>query len=210
MAKKININLQNLPPAARIAIALVPTVLIIVLFFFLSYKPKAAEIKKFKADIISQEKEIAKNEAKVAKLSEIKEKYKELEFSLKLLSQQLPEEKEVSDLLKQISDHGVKSGLSIKLWKPGSKQVHPSNIVYVIPVSVKMSGTYHNLGTFFSRLTGLSRIVNTEDITMKKTSSQKEGRLAAIDISFKTQTFSAIPLKEMQDLQGKKSKKRRR
>ena len=143
MAKKLDINLQNLPPAARIAIALVPTVLIIVLFFFFSYKPKASEIKKLKAEIVSQEKEIAKNEAKVAKLTEIRKKYKELEFSLKVLSQQLPEEKEVSDLLKQISDLGVGSGLATKLWKPGAKQTHPSNIVYVIPVSVKMSGTYH-------------------------------------------------------------------
>lgn len=194
MAKKLNINMQNLPPVARIAIALIPTIIIAVIFYFGAYKPNSDKIKKLKADIVAQEKEIAKNEAKVAKLPELKKRYAELEYGLKLLSQQLPEEKEVSSLLKQISDYGVRSGLHISLWKPGQRQNHPSNIVYVIPVGVTMSGTYHNLGAFFSRLTSLDRIVNIKDITLNKAGG--EGKLGALNITFRTETFSAIPLAE--------------
>jgi type IV pilus assembly protein PilO len=194
MAKKININLQNLPPVARIAIALIPTVIIVIAFYFIAYKPNANKIKRLKTDIVAQEKEIAKNEAKVAKLPVLKKRYAELEYSIKVLSQQLPEEKEVSNLLKQISDYGVKSGLKIKLWKPGAKAKHPSNIVYVMPVDVKMTGMYHHLGTFFSRLTGLDRIVNVKRIKLNAGGTKK--KLGDLDISFVVQTFSAIPLEE--------------
>jgi type IV pilus assembly protein PilO len=211
MAKKLNINMQNLPPVARIAIALIPTVVIAVAFYFVAYKPNSGKIKKLNADIVAQEKEIAKNEAKVAKLPEVKKRYAELEYSLKILSQQLPEENEVSDLLKKISDYGVKSGLQILLWKPGPRKTHPSNIVYTVPVSVNMAGTYHNLGSFFSRLTSLDRIVNIKDIKMNTKGGKKLGMLS---ITFRTETFSAIPLAERDKSKdkpsGKKKKKRRK
>jgi type IV pilus assembly protein PilO len=207
MAKKININLQNLPPAARVAIALVPGIIIIVLFYFIAYSPNSKEIKKLKSDIVSQQKQIAKDEAKVAKLDEIKKRYKQLEFSLKVLSQQLPEENEVSNLLKKISDKGLQSGLRIDLWKPGARSKHKSKIVYVIPVSVKMEGTYHNLGEFFSKLTGLDRIVNVKNIKLKEKSTKES--LGNLAISFQVQTYSAIPLEELQK-QKQKGKKGRR
>lgn len=196
MAKKLNINLHNLSPVVRIAIALIPTIIIIVFFYFVSYKPNADTIKALKAEIVAQEKEIAKNEAKVAKLPEVKKRYAELEYSLKVLSLQLPEEKEVSNLLKQISDYGVKSGLQIKLWKPGARKNHPSNIVYVIPVDVTMSGTYHNLGAFFSRLTSLDRIVNIRNIKLIGDKGSRVKTLGMLDISFRAETFSAIPIEE--------------
>jgi len=202
MAKQLKINLQNLPPAARIAVALIPAVVIIVIFYFLVYSANAKEIRRLKTKIVGQEKEIAKNEAKIAKLPEVKKKYAELEFRLKVLSQQLPEEKEISNLLKQISDQAVKSGLSIRLWKPSARTKHSTNVVYVIPVKVTMSGTFHSLGEFFSRLTAMDRIVNIKDIQLKK--KKKKGTLGLLEISFAAQTFSAVPESERPG--GKKRK----
>ena len=213
MATKKKINLQNLPSSVRIIIAVVPAILIVVLFFFLVYKPKSAEIKKLKAEIVAQEQEIAKNEAKVAKLPELKKKYAALEFSLKVLSVQLPEEKEISDLLKKLSDVAVKSGLSITLWKPGAKAVHGSRIVYEIPVNVNMSGSYHDLGTFFSTMTKMNRIINISDVSLKKASVKKgEEGLDLLKIVFTAKTFSAIPEEEMAKAQAQtkgKGKRRR-
>ncbi|GBD98542.1 Pilus assembly protein, PilO [bacterium BMS3Abin07] len=193
MAQKTKINIQNLPPAARIAIALVPVIIIIAVFFFLFYKPKTAQINKLKSEIVAQEKEIAKDQAMVEKLPELKKRYAELEYSLKVLSMQLPEESAVSDLLKQISDYGVESGLTITLWKPGAKAKHPSGIVNVIPVSVKMVGTYHKLGNFFSILSGMERIVNIKRIKLARLSARD--KFNNLKISFNVQTFSAIPTK---------------
>jgi type IV pilus assembly protein PilO len=110
------------------------------------------------------------------------------------LKLQLPEEKEVSTLLKQVSDLGIRSGLHIMLWKPEQKKTHPSGIVYVIPVKVELTGSYHSLGYFFSSLTKLDRIVNISDI---KLSDPKPGKdVASLKVSFTATTFSSIPEEE--------------
>lgn len=195
MAKKIDLKLQNLPTPVKFGVIAGIIAAIVAVSFFLLLKPKMATIKKIKAEIVLQEKEIAKNEAKVAKLDELKKKYAELEYSLKLLSAQLPEEKEVSNLLKQVSDYATRSGLTITLWKPSAKRVHPSGIVYEIPVDVKMIGAYHSLGGFFSIVSGMNRIINMSGLSVKRVSSKDE--LGKLDISFVAQTFSAIPEEEM-------------
>jgi len=203
MAKKLGLKLQNLSPAVKITIIVGILAVIIGVSFFLLLKPRMDTIKIMKAEIVKQEKEIAKNEAKVAKLDELKKRYAELEYSLKLLATQLPEEKEISNLLKQVSDYGTKSGLTITLWKPESKKVHSSGIVYEIPVNVKMTGTYHSLGTFFSTVSGMGRIINITNLTLKKPSKESVNQL---DMAFVAQTFSAIPEEDLQAMAAEASK----
>ncbi len=208
MAKKIKIDFNRVPKPARYAIAIGIPLVIILLFFFLFYKPKNEEIKRLESQIQKQEKEIANAERKLAKLPELKARYDVLVMELDDLKRQLPEEKEVSGLLKQVSDLGIKSGLTIKLWKPANKRIHPSGILYVIPVKVEMSGSYHNLGRFFSSLTKLSRIVNINNIKLDR--PKISGKEAILRISLNTVTFSAIPEKELKRMAKNKKKKRRK
>jgi type IV pilus assembly protein PilO len=148
-------------------------------------------MQKLRGEITNQENEIAKDRAKAARLSTLKTENEQLKKRLEELKLQLPEEKEVSGLLKQVSDLGIKSGLKIVSWKPEQKKDYPGGIIYEIPVSVELSGSYHSLGIFFSSLTKLNRIVNISDIKISDPKSQKG---EAIDkIAFKATTFSAIP-----------------
>lgn len=194
MAKLIP-DMKKLPAYAKILIGSVPSVIIIVLVIFLLIVPKNKEIKVLEGKISQQEDEIAKDEAKAAKLPELTLENERLRKRLSELKQQLPEEKEVSTLLKQVSDLALRAGLKISLWRPEAKKVHPSGIVYEIPVRVELSGSYHNLGYFFSSITKLNRIVNISDI---KIADPKPERGVAIDrISFIATTFSAIPEEEI-------------
>jgi len=106
------------------------------------------------------------------------------------LKEQLPVEKEISSLLKQVSDLGTAAGLNIKSWRPGAKATHPSGIVYQIPVAVDVEGTYHNLGYFLSSLTKLNRIVNISD--MKLGSPKQVKGETVLNASFRASTFSDI------------------
>jgi type IV pilus assembly protein PilO len=205
MAKKLDINVQNLSSGAKIGIIGAVLVILIGASFFVLIKPKLADIKKLKSEIDAQQKEIAKNEAKAANLSQLKKKYNELEYSLKLLSAQLPEEKEISNLLKQVSDDASRSGLNVTLWKPGAKKVHSSGIVYEIPVDVKMTGSYHSLGAFFSIISGMNRIINIYDISLKKSTAKES--LSKLEMSFVAQTFSAIPEEELKSIAAGAEKK---
>ena len=208
MAKKFKIDFNRVPQPARYVIAIGIPLLIILLFYFLFYNQKNSEIKMLRADIQRQEKEIANAERKLAKLPQLKAKYNVLVMELDELKRQLPEEKEVSSLLKQVSDLGIEAGLTIQLWKPANKRIHSSGILYEIPVKVEMSGSYHNLGKFFSSLTRLSRIVNINNIRLDR--PKIKGKEAILKIALNTVTFSAIPEKELKKMAKNKKKKRRK
>jgi len=86
-------------------------------------------------------------------------------------------------------------------WNPAAKRRHSSGIVYEVPVSINLSGSYHNLGHFFSELTKIDRIVNVNDINMSGggTSDKK----ANLSVSFAAVTFTAIPEGEQGQAPGK-------
>jgi type IV pilus assembly protein PilO len=195
MAIKLNINLKDIPPYAKWILTFLPAVLIIVLVFFLIISPTHKEIKALDAKIAVQESEIAKSQAKADRLAELTLENERLRQRLNELKEQLPEEKEVSGLLRQVSDLGIKSGLQVHFWKPEEKKTHESGIVYEIPVTVELSGSYHNLGYFFSSLTKLNRIINLSNIRLGDPKMEKEQ--AMLKISFIATTFSAIPESEI-------------
>ena len=194
MALKLNIKMDTLPRAVKVLIAFLPAIVISALVIILLILPQHKEIQRLNVEITKQENDIAKDQVKAAKLSTLKGENVKLQTRLDELKLQLPEEREVSGLLKQVSDLGIKSGLKIVSWKPEQKKDHPSGTIYEIPVAVELSGSYHNLGIFFSRLTKLNRIVNISDIKMGGPQPQRSE--AIVKISFKATTFSAISDKE--------------
>jgi len=199
MAKKIDI--KTLPKPAKTAIIILPALIITLVVIFAVIAPKNKEIKDFENRISAQENEIAKGIAKAEKLSDLILENRRLRKRLEALKAQLPEEKEVSGLLKQVSDRAIQSGLRILLWKPEQKRTHVSGVVFEIPVKVQISGNYHALGYFYSRLTGLSRVVNISEI---KLGNPKPGHnVAILKASFTATTFSAIPEGEIPQKPGK-------
>lgn len=196
MALKMNISLRNIPSSVKMILSVIPAVIIALLVIFLVILPKYREISALEKKIATQENEIARDQAKAAKLPELTRENERLRMRLSELKLQLPEEKEVSTLLKQVSDLCVASGLKISLWKPEQRKTHSSGIVYEIPVKVELAGSYHSLGYFFSSLTKLNRIVNISDIKISDPKSQKES--AVEKISFAATTFSVVPEEEIQ------------
>jgi len=195
MAFKINISLKNVPRAVKIILSIIPAIIITLIVVFLLILPKHKEIKVLDQKISAQENEIAKNQAKAAKLPELTLENEKLRMRLNELKLQLPEEKEVSTLLKQVSELCIQAGLKIALWKPEQRKTHPSGIVYEIPVKVELAGNYHSLGYFFSSLTKLNRIVNISDIKISDPKPEKENAL--VKISFTATTFSIVPEEEI-------------
>jgi len=199
MAFKINISLKNVPRAVKIILSIIPAIIITLIVVFLLILPKHKEIKVLDQKISAQENEIAKNQAKAAKLPELTLENEKLRMRLNELKLQLPEEKEVSTLLKQVSELCIQAGLKIALWKPEQRKTHPSGIVYEIPVKVELAGNYHSLGYFFSSLTKLNRIVNISDIKISDPKPEKENAL--VKISFTATTFSIVPEEEIGNIQ---------
>ncbi|MGC2064559.1 MAG: type 4a pilus biogenesis protein PilO [Thermodesulfovibrionales bacterium] len=193
----IKIDFKNLPAYAKAIIAVLPAVIIVVATVMIFIMPKQQEIKTLDARIDVQNNKIAESQAKVAKLDVLQRENEKLFARLNELKEQLPVEKEVSGLLKQLSDLSIASGLEVKSWKPKTKVQHPSGIVFEIPSDISVSGTYHDFGRFLSSLTRTNRIVNVSAIRFGGVKKGKDSANNVLDITFTLSTFSAVPEAEI-------------
>lgn len=119
-----------------------------------------------------------------ANLDAYREQMKEMEISFGALVAQLPSDTEVPGLLEDIDEKGAESGLTIDSI---SLQQEKSAEFYVeLPISVKVSGSYHDLGNFVSGIAGMPRIVTLHDYTISKA---KSGGLLDMVITAKTYRY---------------------
>lgn len=190
----VKLDIKNLPRYAKYVIAVLPAVIILIVGLILFVSPKQKEIKQLEEKIDTQNNKMATDQAKAARLETLKQENEKLLNRLNELKEQLPEEKEISSLLKQVSDLSIAAGLEMKSWKPGAKKMHSSGIVSEIPVAVSVGGTYHDFAGFLSSLTKLNRIVNITDIRLASPTIVK-GR-AILQISFTATTFSSVSEEE--------------
>lgn len=199
-----NVDFDALPPVKKYLLLFAPSVLIIALALVLFLLPQYEAREKIMKEIDQQRAEIANAHQKAARLDKLIADNIVLKKKLDELQYQLPQEHEVSTLLRMVSEKGIEAGLVINTWKPGSRNVHVSKEIYEIPVDVTMNGSYHNLGRFFSDLTKLSRIVNLSNIGMASRAQQRG--TVDLNIRFVAKTYSVIPEAERKALQeaGKK------
>ncbi len=201
-------KLEALPPLQKNLLLVVTPILIIALFGYFLVMPALDEKKTLEEEISKQMGDIAMLQKQAASLPALRAGNKRLVDKLAELQMQLPEENEVSGLLKRVSELGTKSGLQVASWKPGARSVHSSNEVYIIPVDVEMRGSYHQFGQFFSNVTALNRIVNISNITMRPGDQKQFPRgTTGLNVSFNAITYSLIPEKEKKELQSKAKKK---
>jgi type IV pilus assembly protein PilO len=196
------IDIKNLPPAVRSILIFIPAIIIIPAFYFGIYSPKNETLARLKTEITKLDNDINVSSIKAAKLEELKQKNIKLQARLKELKEQLPEEKEVSSLLKEVSDLGAKSGLNFLYWKPGERKANPSGLYEEIPVKVEVNGGYHDLGVFFSHISKLTRIVNISDIKMGGVKIERGSPV--IQTSFTATTFASTVEGEKKEVPKKK------
>ncbi|MEW6599595.1 MAG: type 4a pilus biogenesis protein PilO [Nitrospirota bacterium] len=207
MALELDINfnrLKNLSPRVQLIVAVAPSLILIVLFFFFIFAPKSKEIRGLNEKIDQKDQQIAVNEEQVRRLDDLIVENALLKQKLEKLKQQLPEEKEVSVLLKQVSDLGLMSGLQIMLWKPEARRTDPSGLYVEIPVKVEVLAEYHRLGDFLSQISRLPRLVNISDITLKIKPSKGKEDSGLIGATFMARTFASAGQEAPGSAEGKK------
>ena len=139
---------------------------LVVLYIWQVHIPKNTEIKRLEGEVAGLQARIRENDEKIKRLDELKAEVKALHERLKLLTEQLPPGSEVSGLLRQIQNLVNQSGLSLKLWRPDKRRVHPSGLYEEIPIIMELAGGYHNVAMFFDRVSRMTRIVNMLNVRM--------------------------------------------
>jgi type IV pilus assembly protein PilO len=187
-------KIQKIPAKTRAIVFFSLVGVLLVLFIWKVHIPKTTEIKNLDNEIAGLQAKIQENEAKIRKLDELRAEVKSLQERLKVLTEQLPPESEVSGLLRQIQGLVNQSGLSLKLWRPDSRRTHPSGLYEEIPISLTLSGGYHNVALFFDRVSKLTRIVNMLNVKMGSPKPVRGGGME-IGITCTAMTFAAVEKK---------------
>jgi type IV pilus assembly protein PilO len=202
-------NMENLSPIKKNAILILPVLLIVVISVSYLLLPLYEERTNMSADVEKQRDSLQRSQQQVLQLNTLISENEIKKRELVKLEAQLPVEKEVSRLLREVSDLGIRAGLDTVLWRPGARTVHSSKDVYEIPVSVEMRGNYHSLGYFFSKVTEIQRIVNLNNISLKNSGKGISKSPANLTVSFSASTYSSISEEEKKALeQAEKGKKK--
>jgi len=135
-----------------------------VAFYFLHFTAKTQEINKLESRAANLRKEIAGAKARAAKLDEHLAEMEETQRLFAEASVLLPQKKEIPSLLTNISALGTNSGLNMSRFQPGGER--KKEFYAEIPVSLKISGPYHNIGNFLYEVSKLDRIISAQLINL--------------------------------------------
>lgn len=101
--------------------------------------------------------EFATKQAKAVNLEALQHQLDEMQDMLRQLLRQLPSKTEMPELLVDISQTAQSAGLESDLFQPGAET--PKDFYVEKPITLRMSGTYHQFGTFISGVASLPRVV---------------------------------------------------
>jgi type IV pilus assembly protein PilO len=104
--------------------------------------------------------------SKAVNLEVYQQQLADIERSFGALLRQLPGKTEVQSLLIDISQVGVGAGLEEKLFQPAANE-NTKDFYAELPIKIRLTGTYHQMGEFVSGIAALPRIVTLHDITIK-------------------------------------------
>lgn len=133
-------------------------------FIYFSFLPKISNINVLKKEHTTLEARLATAKAKANRLKYYQDKLKDAELEFKIVMKKLPEKKEIPALLSSVSQSGRDAGLEFLLFQPEPET--NKDFYAEIPVSITVTGNYHNVALFFDKVARLSRIVNIDNIKM--------------------------------------------
>ena len=196
--KKIDLlfeRIESLTKVQRILICVGVVLLLAILFGLLSFKPNLQRIGKLNADYKKLSADLEKSKRNARQLVVLRQEFESKRREFNRVMKSLPESEEISSLLTGISESGQESGLDFLLFKPGNDV--NKNFYAEIPVSIRVSGDYHNFVQFTDRVARLSRVVNIRNINMQRS---KDGKL--------TTSCQAVTYKFIEAASSKKNKKK--
>ncbi|MCB1849585.1 MAG: type 4a pilus biogenesis protein PilO, partial [Gammaproteobacteria bacterium] len=103
-----------------------------------------------------------KKQAKAVNLEKYEKQLEEMKQSFGAMLRQLPDKTEVAELLVDVSQTGLASGLEFELFDPLGE--NRKEFYAELPIKIKVLGNYHQFGNFISGLATLPRIVTIHDI----------------------------------------------
>jgi len=164
----------NWPWPIKIGAFVLIFIVIQVAAWFLVWQAQTEEIERGRAEVVKQKDVFLEKKKLAVNLEAYKQQRAEIEQAFGALLKQLPNKSEMDALLIDINQAGLGRGLAFELFKPASTE-NFTEFYAELPVNIKVTGNYHDLGAFASDVAKMPRIVLLTDL---KIDPPKDGVLA--------------------------------
>jgi len=162
--RRLNIReAGNWPLLPKIMILGVLLFLILLAGAFFDWRDQFEALDKAQDEEIKLREAYASKKAKAVNLDLYVQQLKEIEQSFGALLKQLPNKSEMDALLTDINQAGLGRGLQFELFRPATQE-RMADFYAELPISVRITGNYHDMGAFASDVAQLPRIVTLNDV----------------------------------------------
>lgn len=194
------------PALPKLALLLALLVGILVVAYFFDWQDQLDALEAGRQEEVQLKEQYKAKKAQAVNLDLHRQQLQEIESSFGALLKQLPNKSQMEALLVDINQAGLGRGLQFELFRPAPQET-VKEFYAELPITVRVTGNYHDMGAFASDIGQLPRIVTLNDLNL---SVNKDGNLT-LDTTAKT--FRYLDEEEIAEqrraAQAKKAGKRR-
>lgn len=176
----------------KVAIVLLLVIIPVAVFYFVFFQPNTEKTKGLESRIATVQKQLREVKAKAANLAKFEKELEVAQTDFFEKAALLPNEKEIPQLLKDISSLGRTAGLDFLTFKPLADI--PRDFYSEIPITINVRGPYHNMGFFFDQVSKLERIVTVSNVKMGSPKKEAGEMVLKSDCRLVTYRFTDKPL----------------
>ena len=150
-------NIGGWPRQFKIGFCVLVGLVIFFLLYWVFVRPKGEELQGLEQTEKDLRADFETKEGRAANLEPLKQQLAQMEQQLQQMLRQLPSRTEMPDLIVDISQTALATGLTSELFQPGPET--PKEFYAEKPIALRMVGTYHQFGAFVSGVASLPRVV---------------------------------------------------
>jgi type IV pilus assembly protein PilO len=152
------------PALPRYLLCVCVTVVVVVALWFVWLSASDEELQAEQAKEVQLREDFRKKLTQAVNLEALKKQREQVQQYVTQLEKQLPSKAEMDALLSDINQAGLGRSLQFELFRPG--QVSVKEYYAELPIAIKVSGRYHDLGAFAADIANLSRIVTLNNMAI--------------------------------------------
>ncbi|GBD27299.1 hypothetical protein HRbin30_02645 [bacterium HR30] len=196
-------RLLELPPRQRILAIVGAVAAVVLLYAYFLYWPREVQIQEKEKQVEQLRRDRDRKAALVGNIELAKKEVQKLDGDLRSAVAQLPDTKEIPELLSSVSSLGIESGLEVVQFKQREEQYE--EFYASVPVDIVVRGTFHQVAAFFDKVGRMSRIVNLSGVSMKAP-QRIEGSEVVLDTSCVAVTYRFLDDAERERIKKQREK----
>lgn len=176
----------------RLTALLVIFIIVIALAWFMVFQDQSEQLERAQAEERSLQSQFLEKKRMAVNLDFYKQQREEVDRAFGTLLKQLPGKAEMESLLVEVNQAGLGRGLQFQLFRPETEQIR--EFYAMLPVTVRITGNYHDLGAFVADIAQLPRVATLNNLRI---SPNERGNGESLSFNATVQTYRYLEESEI-------------